>query len=289
MPAGESNIFNGSPSRKIHVAVEARQLGGSEVSDGSNGDRIKIECGPIDNGTVGVYDRRYCRSLIGKEIWRHLRCGTRCGGNEREGRNETLPKTNMTFFVLGGGGGGLGKRVSLEKRFLKEDYKIQARCNSNIKNVRMLPMQVARWIISFNSEIKNVIRKSPIRENSREKWFVSQMVMLQLEESEETLEDSGLLGLNLAKRKGLRNSEFGVDSAAVVSLLREACNDDHHLSALIKDCRSLMVKVNTVKINHTFKEGNKYADHLASLGYNSRPGVCELLNPPDSLFSFSKQ
>ncbi|KAK6920895.1 Ribonuclease H domain [Dillenia turbinata] len=156
----------------------------------------------------------------------------------------------------------------------------KARCSRNIKNVRTLPMQVARWTISFSSEIKNAFSRSPSREFSREKWVCWSPPM------EDDIKLNTDEGLNLANRKGLRNIELEVDSVVVVSLLWEAYNDDHPLSALIKDCRSLMVEVNTVKINHIFREGNKCAGYLASLGHNSRPGVFELLNPPDSLFSF---
>ncbi|KAK6943035.1 Ribonuclease H domain [Dillenia turbinata] len=157
----------------------------------------------------------------------------------------------------------------------------KAKCSCNIKKVRMLPMQVARWTLSFSREIRNAFRRSSIREASREKWVCWSSPM----------EDNFKLlmvqeGLYLAKRKGLRNIELEVDSVAVVSLLGEAYNNEHHLNALIKDCRFHMVKVNTVKINHTFREGNQCVDLLTALGHNSKRGVCELLNPPDSLLPF---
>ncbi|KAK6947760.1 Ribonuclease H domain [Dillenia turbinata] len=130
----------------------------------------------------------------------------------------------------------------------------KVRCSRNIKNVRMLPMQVARWTISFSSEIKNAISRSPTRKETSEKWVcwsppMGDNIKLNTDgsvsQSNGHAAARGILrnargewvagfyinvgncsvlatqiwgvreGLNLASRKGLRNIELEVDSTAV--------------------------------------------------------------------------
>ncbi|KAK6918283.1 Ribonuclease H domain [Dillenia turbinata] len=174
----------------------------------------------------------------------------------------------------------------------------KARCTCNIKKSPQLEDNFKVNTDGSVSQSNGHAATGGILRNSRGEWVAgfyinvrSCSLTLSVREglylARKGLRNIGLKeGLYLAKRKGLRNIELEVDSTAVVSLLGEAYNNDHHLSALIKDCRSLMVKVNTIKINYTFREGNKCADLLVALGHNSRPGVCELLNPPDSLLPF---
>ncbi|KAK6934521.1 Ribonuclease H domain [Dillenia turbinata] len=134
-----------------------------------------------------------------------------------------------------------------------DSSKFVAKCSRNIKNVRMLPMQVARRTISFSSEIKNVFSKSPSREFSHEKWVCWSPPMednIKLNTDGSVSQSNGhaaaegilrnargewIVGffinvgtysilaklwgvrewLNLANRKGLRNIELEVDSVII--------------------------------------------------------------------------
>ncbi|KAK6938188.1 Ribonuclease H domain [Dillenia turbinata] len=137
----------------------------------------------------------------------------------------------------------------------------KARCSRNIKNVHMLPMQVARWTISFSSEIKIPISRSPTRKETSEKWVcysppMGDNIKLNTDgsvsQSNGHATTGGILrnargewvvgfsisvgtclvlaaelwgvreGLNLASRKGLRNIELEVDSAAMIVDARDS-------------------------------------------------------------------
>ncbi|KAK6934581.1 Ribonuclease H domain [Dillenia turbinata] len=78
-------------------------------------------------------------------------------------------------------------------------------------------------------------------------------------------------GLQLAIERGPKDIELEVDSLVVFSLLRDNSNLDHPVSALIRCCQSLMTVANVVEFSHTFREGNRCADLLASLGLDCSP------------------
>ncbi|KAK6946213.1 Ribonuclease H domain [Dillenia turbinata] len=140
----------------------------------------------------------------------------------------------------------------------------KARCRRNFKNDLMFPIQVARWAIKFSREIRDAIKNCLKKGDPSEK-------------SDSQVNDQAIAG-------GIfRNVR---DSSTIVAMLRESCNDNHPLGAVLKECQSLMVQVNVVKICHTLREGNKCADHLAFLGHFNRLDFCELSSPPPSPVCF---
>ncbi|CAN1788455.1 Putative ribonuclease H protein At1g65750 [Linum perenne] len=76
-----------------------------------------------------------------------------------------------------------------------------------------------------------------------------------------------LTGLRTAWERGFRKVELQVDSTAVVALFNEEGVPNHQNAMEVMDFQDLLKRDWTVRIRHVFREGNRAADFLASLGF----------------------
>lgn len=65
-------------------------------------------------------------------------------------------------------------------------------------------------------------------------------------------------GLELAWQKQFLLLEIESDSQVALNLLKD--NSNGKFKTLVDDCRSLMLKMTSVKLRHIFREGNTIAD-----------------------------
>lgn len=77
-------------------------------------------------------------------------------------------------------------------------------------------------------------------------------------------------GLEIALLQGYSRLEIEYDSIVALSLLKE--NTNAKLSFLVNDCRFFILRMDSVKLRHIFREENVIADHLASMG---RTMICQ--------------
>ncbi|XP_019160459.1 PREDICTED: uncharacterized protein LOC109157030 [Ipomoea nil] len=73
-------------------------------------------------------------------------------------------------------------------------------------------------------------------------------------------------GLRLAKARGVNRVIFELDSESVVAVMRDTDEDMTNASILINDCKFLAKHFDDIIFQHTLREGNKCADHLANIG-----------------------
>lgn len=71
-------------------------------------------------------------------------------------------------------------------------------------------------------------------------------------------------GLKFALMENINRLEVETDALAASQLLSAKNIDNHLLSNVIFECRSLMQRFDSFTINHIFREANKCADALAS-------------------------
>jgi ribonuclease HI len=95
-------------------------------------------------------------------------------------------------------------------------------------------------------------------------------------------------GLCLAKRNGLQNIELQIDSMIVVRTLSGDRLGDNGGRSLVRRIRSLFQDGWNIKIRHVYREANRVADALATLG--CQQDACNLFEAPplgvDQLCSF---
>ncbi|CAN1831415.1 Putative ribonuclease H protein At1g65750 [Linum perenne] len=82
-----------------------------------------------------------------------------------------------------------------------------------------------------------------------------------------------IIGLKIAWDLGFRRVELQLDSATAIALFSEEGNVTHHHSSEVLDFRELKGRDWVVSIRHTYREGNKAADHLASRGFSLPIGL----------------
>ncbi|CAN1156116.1 Putative ribonuclease H protein At1g65750 [Linum perenne] len=75
-------------------------------------------------------------------------------------------------------------------------------------------------------------------------------------------------GLKCAWDIGLRKVELQVDSSVVTKLFQEEGIPTHQHSMEVMDFQDLMRREWDIKVRHVYREGNRAADFLASLGFN---------------------
>lgn len=71
-------------------------------------------------------------------------------------------------------------------------------------------------------------------------------------------------GLQIASHRGYTHLIIESDSTAALSLLSE--NSNERMKLIVQDCRYLMQTMVSVKLQHIFREGNRIADRLATMG-----------------------
>ena len=76
-------------------------------------------------------------------------------------------------------------------------------------------------------------------------------------------------GLGLCLERGISTVEIELDATAAISLVSSNVNANGDLSALIDDCKELLLRLPQVKLSHCFREANFCADALAKLGLAS--------------------
>ncbi|KAK6941530.1 Ribonuclease H domain [Dillenia turbinata] len=157
----------------------------------------------------------------------------------------------------------------------------KARCKRIFQKESLSPLYVARWALNFWREFNHAVKKDSRMCRAKELWEKGLGMC-----SATAVELWGVKqGLQLAIKNGLNDVELEVDSLVVLNLLKDDRNSDHPLSAFIRCCQSLMVAVNVVEFHHTFRDGNRCADLLASLGHDCSPGLLEFHSPPSPLCS----
>ncbi|CAN1726177.1 Putative ribonuclease H protein At1g65750 [Linum perenne] len=75
-------------------------------------------------------------------------------------------------------------------------------------------------------------------------------------------------GLQLAWGKGFKKVILRMDSQAAISILTDEASPEHQHGLEVLIFREMCSRNWSVKIEHTYREGNYAADHLAALGYD---------------------
>ncbi|CAN1823008.1 Putative ribonuclease H protein At1g65750 [Linum perenne] len=82
-----------------------------------------------------------------------------------------------------------------------------------------------------------------------------------------------VLGLELAWSLGCRFVELQLDSRVAIALIQQAGEPNHQHALEVLACQELCSRSWEVRIQHTYREGNKVADFLANQGYDFPFGV----------------
>jgi ribonuclease HI len=75
-----------------------------------------------------------------------------------------------------------------------------------------------------------------------------------------------LEGLKYAKRKGYRKIELNINSVAVMKVIKSGKTSNSLGFSLVKSIKKLLDEEREVKISHLYRETNRSADALASMG-----------------------
>jgi ribonuclease HI len=94
-----------------------------------------------------------------------------------------------------------------------------------------------------------------------------------------------LHGLEVCWNKGFRNVVCFSDSLQAVTLVKEGVSLFHSFANELQKICQLRSRVWTVLFEHTFREGNRCADHLAKLGAASNSSLVIISVPPLKLTS----
>ena len=90
-----------------------------------------------------------------------------------------------------------------------------------------------------------------------------------------------LRGLRIAKEMGTQKVWFRLDSSVLVGMLTDHKHGHPEYQFLLQRCKQLLKLADwEVKITHCFRETNRVADKLASLGATGRLGVEIYRVPP---------
>ena len=96
-------------------------------------------------------------------------------------------------------------------------------------------------------------------------------------------------GLLLAWNKGWRQAMLEIDSTSAIALIHNTNAECHPYASVLKHVQSLLQRAWVVKIQHIYRERNRAADFLASLGHGLQLGVCFYDLPPIGLASFLRE
>ncbi|KAJ1410645.1 Ribonuclease H domain [Sesbania bispinosa] len=97
----------------------------------------------------------------------------------------------------------------------------------------------------------------------------------------------GLLhGLNLAASLKISNLIVNVDSLLAVQMVKGSCKSTHHCMAIVRSIRKILSEHKSFILSHVFRESNRSADHLASIGHNQQLGINVYNSVPRSLGPF---
>ncbi|CAL1407399.1 unnamed protein product [Linum trigynum] len=75
-------------------------------------------------------------------------------------------------------------------------------------------------------------------------------------------------GLQMAWDKGYRKVHLNLDSSTAMSIIRNCSDDDHRHGLLVQHVCNVLNRDWDVVISHVYREGNRAADYLASLGHS---------------------
>lgn len=87
-------------------------------------------------------------------------------------------------------------------------------------------------------------------------------------------------GLKLAVDHNINNLIVELDSTILVNSLLNGNTDLHPLGALLSCCKNLIQKLQSISIDHIYRECNSVADALAKNVINCEYGMLILENPP---------
>lgn len=87
-------------------------------------------------------------------------------------------------------------------------------------------------------------------------------------------------GLALCVELSTQAMEVELDASATISLVASNINSNRDLSSLIDDCSELLLQLPQVKVSHSFKEANYWADELARLGLAQEDVSLHFASPP---------
>lgn len=88
--------------------------------------------------------------------------------------------------------------------------------------------------------------------------------------------------IQLAWTRGLQRIIVESDSLVAVNLIKTSCEATHPYASLILQIRGLMVQAWEIKVQHTLREANQVADHLANMAHDLELGTHVLSDPPHS-------
>ena len=87
-------------------------------------------------------------------------------------------------------------------------------------------------------------------------------------------------GQILATQLGIQDIEVEHDAKIVVDLVQSNTVVNNSSLPLLNDCRSILSSFHQVRVGHTFKEANRYADALARIGCSLKEDFVVFDNPP---------
>ena len=76
-----------------------------------------------------------------------------------------------------------------------------------------------------------------------------------------------------------------LDARAIVDALNHQSNANSVISSIVDDCRQLVIQIFKSSLRHVFREANRTADCLASLGPNLEYDFVSFSSPPVDLIS----
>ena len=80
-------------------------------------------------------------------------------------------------------------------------------------------------------------------------------------------------GLLMAWNSGYKKVLVESDCLEVVQLMHKVTKPNHPCFSIIQSCKNLMLADWDCSVNHVYREGNKLADGLASMGHNMVMGI----------------
>ncbi|CAI0447820.1 unnamed protein product [Linum tenue] len=77
-----------------------------------------------------------------------------------------------------------------------------------------------------------------------------------------------VVGLQMAWDRGHRKVQLKLDSATAVAIIKNCADDEHRHGLLAQHAFNLLSRDWDVVVSHVYREGNRTADYLASLGHS---------------------
>ncbi|CAN1798779.1 Putative ribonuclease H protein At1g65750 [Linum perenne] len=127
------------------------------------------------------------------------------------------------------------------------------------------------WVLNTDGSVNTNLGKSTagglLRDNSGKCLFAFTMNLGFCSITRAELRGA-IQGLQLAWEAGFKKVILRLDSQAAISILTNEDSTEHQHGLEVITFRELNARNWSIKIEHTYREGNSAADHLAALGYD---------------------